>query len=45
MCADGLPSEVDMVMSDKGGEFVGGDFGIVCRQYCKNQGITKANRF
>ena len=43
MCADGLPSEVDMVRSDKGGEFVSGDFGVVCRQYCINQEISKAN--
>ena len=30
--ADGVPSEVDIVMSDNGGEFIGGDFGYVCRQ-------------
>ena len=32
--ADGVPSEVEIVRSDNGGEFFGGDFGYVCRQYC-----------
>ena len=31
--ADDVPSEVDMVRSDNRGEFVGEDFGDICRQY------------
>ena len=31
--ADGVPSEVDIVISDNDGEFVGEDFADVYRQY------------
>ena len=35
--ADGVPSEVERVRSDSGGEFFGGGFGDVCRQSCIKQ--------
>ena len=40
--ADGLPSEVETVRSDNGGEFFGGDFECACRQYCIKQEFTNA---
>ena len=39
---DGVPSEVERVRSDNGGEFFGGEFGDVCRQYCIKQEFTNA---
>ena len=32
--ADGVPSKVEIVRSDNGGEFFGGEFGEVCKQFC-----------
>ena len=40
--ADSVPSKVEIVRSDNGGEFFGGDFGEVCRQYCIKQEFTNA---
>ena len=42
MRGDGVPSEVERVRSDNGGEFFGGEFGDVCRQYCVKQEFTNA---
>ena len=39
---DDVPSEVERVRSDNGGEFFGGEFGDVCRQYCVNQEFINA---
>ena len=39
---DGVPSELERVRSDNGGEFFGGEFGDVCRQYCIKQEHTNA---
>ena len=39
---DGVPSEVERVRSDNGGEFFGGEFGDVCRQYCVKQEFINA---
>ena len=36
------PSEVEIGRSDNGGEFFGGDFVYVCRQYCIEQEFTNA---
>ena len=41
--ADGVPSKVEIVRSDKGGEFFRGDFGEVCKQYCIKQEFTIAD--
>ena len=41
--ADGVPSKVDMVMSDNEEEFFGGDFGEACKQQCVKQGFTNAD--
>ena len=40
--AGGVPSAVEIVGSDNRGEFLGGDFGYVCRQYCIKQEFTNA---
>ena len=40
--ADSVPSKVEIVRSDNGGEFFGGDFGEACRQYCIKQEFTNA---
>ena len=40
--ADGVPSRVETVRSDNGGEFYGGDFASVCRQVCIKQEFTTA---
>ena len=47
MHAEGAPSEVEIVRSDNGGEFVGGAFGDVCRQDCIEQEFnnTKSPQF
>ena len=37
-----VPSKVEIVRSDNGSEFFGGDFGEVCRQYCIKQEFTNA---
>ena len=42
MRGDGVPSEVERVRSDNGGEFFKGEFGDVCRQYCVKQEFTNA---
>ena len=39
--AGGVPSEVEIVRSNRG-EFLGGDFGNVCRQYYIKQEFTNA---
>ena len=41
--ADGVPSKVEIVRSDNGGQFYGGEFGEVCKQYCIKQEFTNAN--
>ena len=41
--ADGVPSKVEIVRSDNGGEFVGGEFGEVCKQFCIRQEFTNAD--
>ena len=41
--ADGVPSKVEIVRSDNGGEFFGGEFGEVCKQFCIKQEFTNAN--
>ena len=41
--ADGVPSKVEIVRSDKGGEFFGGEFGEVCKQHCIKQEFTNAD--
>ena len=40
--ADGVPSTVESVRSDNGGEFYGGEFASVCRQFCIKQEFTTA---
>ena len=40
MHADGVPSEVERVRPDNGGQFFGGDFGDMFRQYCIQQEFT-----
>ena len=40
--ADDVPSEVERVRSDNGGDIFGGDFGDVCRPYCIKQNFTNA---
>ena len=42
--ADGVPSKVEIVRSDDGGEFDCGEIGEVCKQYCIEQEFTNANR-
>ena len=32
--ADGVPSKLEIVRSDNRGEFFGGDFEDVCREFC-----------
>lgn len=39
--ANGVQSEVDIIRS-KSGEFVGGHFGVVCKQLCIKQALTNA---
>lgn len=34
---DGIPSTVEIVRSDNGGRFYGGEFFSVCRQFCIEQ--------
>ena len=41
--ADGVSSKVEIVRSDNGGQFYGGEFGEVCKQYCIKQEFTNAN--
>ncbi|CAN0386005.1 unnamed protein product, partial [Laminaria digitata] len=41
--ADGVPSKVEIVRSDNGGEFFGGEFGEVCKQFCIKQEFTNAD--
>ena len=41
--ADGVPSKVEIVRSDNGGEFFGGEFGEVCNQNCIKQEFTNAD--
>ena len=41
--ADGVPSEVEIVRSDNGGEFFGSEFGEVCKQHCIKQEFTNAD--
>ena len=41
--ADGVPSKVEIVRSDNGGEFFRGEFGEVCQQYCIKQEFTNAD--
>ncbi|CAN0530962.1 unnamed protein product, partial [Laminaria digitata] len=41
--ADGVPSKVEIVRSDNGGEFFGGEFGEVCKQFCTKQEFTNAD--
>ena len=43
MRADGVPSKVEIVRSDNGGELFGGDFGEVCKQVCIKQEFTNAD--
>ena len=43
MRADGVPSKVELVMSDNGGEFFGGEFEQVCKQHCIKQEFTNAD--
>ncbi|CAM9287200.1 unnamed protein product, partial [Laminaria digitata] len=40
--ADGVPSKVEIVWSDNGGEFFGGEVGEVCKQFCMKQEFTNA---
>ena len=40
---DRLPSKVEIVRSDNGGEFVGGEFGEVCKKHCIKQEFTNAD--
>ena len=40
--ADGVPSKVDIVRSDNGGEFYGGESGEVCKQFFIKQEFTNA---
>ena len=39
---DALSSEIERARSDNEGEFFGGEFGDVCRQYCVKQEFTNA---
>ena len=41
--ADGVPSKVEIVRSDNGGEFFGGEFGEVCKQHCIKQEFSNAD--
>ena len=41
--ADDVPSKIEIVRSDNGGEFFGGEFGEVCKQFCIKQEITNAD--
>ena len=41
--ADGVASKVESVMSENGGEFYGGEFGEVCKQYRTKEGFTNFN--
>lgn len=41
--ADGVPSEVVLAWCN-GGRFTGGDWGSVCRQYCRKQEFISAKR-
>ena len=41
--ADGVPSKVEIVRSDNGGEFFGGEFGEVCKQFSIKQESTNAD--
>ncbi|CAM9941475.1 unnamed protein product, partial [Laminaria digitata] len=41
--ADGVPSMVEIVRSDNGGEFFGGEFGEVCKHFCIKQEFTNAD--
>ena len=40
--ASGVPSKVEIVRSDNGGEFFGGEFKEVCKQHCIKQEFTNA---
>ncbi|CAM9165641.1 unnamed protein product, partial [Laminaria digitata] len=40
---NGVPSKVEIVRSDNGGEFFGGQFGEVCKQFCIKQEFTNAD--
>ena len=41
--ADGVPSKVEIVRSDNGGELFDGEFGEVCKQHCIKQEFTNAD--
>ena len=41
--ADGVPSKVEIVRSDNGREFFGGEFGEVRKQHCIKQEFTNAD--
>ena len=41
--ADGVPSKVDIVRSDNGGEFFGGEIGEVCKPFFIKQEFTNAD--
>ncbi|CAN0450323.1 unnamed protein product, partial [Laminaria digitata] len=41
--ADGVPLKVEIVRSDNGGEFFGGELGEVCKQFCIKQEFTNAD--
>ena len=41
--ADGVPSKFEIVWSDNRGEFFGGEFGEVCKQFCIKQEFTNAD--
>ena len=41
--ANGVPSKVEIVRSNNGGEFFGGEFGEVCKQFCIKQEFTNAD--
>ena len=43
--ADGVPSKVEMVRSDNGGEFFGGEFGEVCKQHCIKLEFTNGDSY
>ena len=38
-----MPSKVEIVRSDHGEEFFGGEFGEVCKQHCIKQEFTNAD--
>ena len=41
--AGAVPSKVEIVRSDSGGKFFGGEFGEVCKQNCIKQEFTNAD--